>query len=177
MLRLIVLAYLLSGLMMSLYLAHIHITSHTFIVSNVPGGFMSGLIRSCITYVTRTGEALLNGPTSPGRNIRRIFCEPKVLCSCPRRSIMQCNMHNQCTMYDSHGVELCTMYDSHSVYLCVLWTICMYKFSRCHAIIFHGFFFPLTNFRQNSPGFWQNSSGNCQDEFQENHRFIGEVGR
>jgi hypothetical protein len=45
-------------------------------------------------------------------------------------------------MHDSYGLELRTMYDSHSVYLRVLWTICMYKFSRCHVIIFHGFFVP-----------------------------------
>jgi hypothetical protein len=44
MLQLIFLAPLLSGLMMSLYLAHIHITSQTFTVSNLPSGFMSGLI-------------------------------------------------------------------------------------------------------------------------------------
>jgi hypothetical protein len=32
--------------------------------------------------------------------------------------------------------ELYTMYDSHGVYLRVLWIICLYKFSRCHAVIF-----------------------------------------
>jgi hypothetical protein len=51
-----------------------------------------------------------------------------------------------CTMYDSHGLKLCTMYDSHGIYLRVLWTICMYKFSRCHAVVFHGFFVPFTDF-------------------------------
>jgi hypothetical protein len=60
MLQLIVLAPLLSGLMMSLYLTHIHITSQTFTVSNLPGGFMSELIRNFITYVTRTGEVMLS---------------------------------------------------------------------------------------------------------------------
>jgi hypothetical protein len=95
MLRWIVLAHLLSGLMISSYLAHIHITSQTFIVSNLPGGFTSGLIRICITCVTRTDKTLLNGSTSHGRNIRHIFFEPKVLCSCRRRSIMQYNMRNQ----------------------------------------------------------------------------------
>jgi hypothetical protein len=95
MLWLIVLAHLLSGLMMSPYLAHIHITSQTFIVINLPGGFMSRLIQSCITCVIRTGETLLNGPTSYDRNIRNIFFKPKVLCSCPWRSIMQCSMRNQ----------------------------------------------------------------------------------
>jgi hypothetical protein len=58
---------------------------------------MSGLIRNCITYVTRTGKALLNEPTSHGRNIRHIFFESNVLCSCRRRSIMQCSMCNQCS--------------------------------------------------------------------------------
>jgi hypothetical protein len=46
-------------------------------------------------------------------------------------------------MYDSYSLELCTIYDSHGVYLRVLWTICMYKFSRCHVVIFHGFLFHL----------------------------------
>jgi hypothetical protein len=35
-----------------------------------------------------TDEALLNGPISHGRNTRHTFFEPKVLCSCPQRSIM-----------------------------------------------------------------------------------------
>jgi hypothetical protein len=65
--------------------------------SQQPDGFMSGLIRSCITCVTGTDKTLLNGPTSHGRNIRYIFFEPKVLCSCRRKSIMQCNMRNQCS--------------------------------------------------------------------------------
>jgi hypothetical protein len=83
--------------MISPYLAHIHITSQTFIVSNLPCGFTSGLIRSCIICFTRTGKALLNGPTSHGRNIRHIFFKPKILCSCRRMSIMQCSMCNQCS--------------------------------------------------------------------------------
>jgi hypothetical protein len=97
MLRLIVLAPLLTGLMMSLSLAHINITSQTFRVSRLPGEFMSGLSPNFITCVTRTGKALLNGPTSHGRNTRSTFFEPKVLCSCPQMSIMQCRMHNQCS--------------------------------------------------------------------------------
>jgi hypothetical protein len=43
----------------------------------------------------------------------------------------------------------------------------MYKFSRYHVVVFYGFFFPLTDFRQNSSDFWQNLSENRQDEFQE----------
>jgi hypothetical protein len=97
MLWLIVLAPLLSGLMMFLSLAHIHITSQTFTVNSPLGGFMSELIRSFITCVTMTGETLLNGPTSHGRNTRHTFFEPKVLYSYPRRSIMQCRMRDQCS--------------------------------------------------------------------------------
>jgi hypothetical protein len=97
MLRLIVLAPLLTRLMMSLSLAHINMTSQTFRVSRLPDGFMSGLSPIFITCVTRTGKALLNGPTSHGRNTRPTFFEPKVLCSCPRTSIMQCRMRNQCS--------------------------------------------------------------------------------
>jgi hypothetical protein len=52
-------------------------------------------------------------------------------------------------MYGSHGFELCTMYDSHVIYLRVLCTIYMYKFSRCHAVIFHGFFVQFTVFSKN----------------------------
>jgi hypothetical protein len=72
-----------------------------------------------------------------------------------------------CTMYDSYGHELCIIYDSHDVYLRASWTICMYKFSRCHTVVFYGFFFAFTDFLQNSPGFWQNSPGNHHDEFRE----------
>jgi hypothetical protein len=97
MLRLIVLAPLLSGLMMSLSLAHINITSQTFRVSRLPGGFMSGLSPNYITCVTRTGKTLLNGPTSHGRNTRPTFFEPKILCSCPWTSIMHCRMRSQCS--------------------------------------------------------------------------------
>jgi hypothetical protein len=100
----IVLAYLLSGLMISPYLTHIHITSQTFTVSNLPGGFMSGLIRSYITCVIRTGKVLLNELTSHGRNIMHIFFESKVLCSCQRRSIMQYSMCKQCS-----GLFICIM--------------------------------------------------------------------
>jgi hypothetical protein len=71
-------------------------------------------------------------------------------------------------MYDSHDLKLCTMYDSHCVYLRVLWTICMYKFRRCHAVVFHGFFFPFTEF-------WQNSPKNRRGEFRKNRQFIGEI--
>jgi hypothetical protein len=62
---------------------------------------------------------------------------------------MQCSMRNQCSglfiyimnyLHDSY-LELCTMYDSYGVYLCVLWTICMYKFNRCHVVVFTVFSF------------------------------------
>jgi hypothetical protein len=97
MLWLIVLAPLLTGLMMSLSLAHINITSQTFRVSRLPGGFMSELSPNFITCVTRTGKALLNGPTSHGRNTMPTFFKPNVLYSYPRMSIMQCIMRNQCS--------------------------------------------------------------------------------
>jgi hypothetical protein len=140
---------------------HIHITSQTFTISNIPSGFMSGLIRSCITCVTRTGEALLNGLTSYGRDIRHIFFKPKVLCSCSRRSIIQCSMRNQCNSLFTCIMDylhipcmilmilsLCNMYASHSVYLRVLLTIYMYKFSRCQCRCFSRFFFLFTDFQQ-----------------------------
>jgi hypothetical protein len=93
--RLIVLVPLLNGLMMSLSLTHIHITYQAFTVSSLPSGFTSRLIQSFITYVIRTDETLLNGQTSHDRNTRHTFLEPNVLCLCPWRSIMQCNIHNQ----------------------------------------------------------------------------------
>jgi hypothetical protein len=43
------------------------------------------------------------------------------------------------------------MYDSYDIYLRVLWTICMYKFSRCHIIDFHYFSFHLPIFYKNYP--------------------------
>jgi hypothetical protein len=113
MLRWIVLAHLLSGLVIFSYLAHIHITSQTFTVSNLPGGFTSGLIRSCITCVSRTGKPLLNGSTSHGRNIRHIFFEPNVLYSCRRGSIMQYSMCNQ-----YNGLFICIM--NYLYVLCII---------------------------------------------------------
>jgi hypothetical protein len=59
-------------------------------------------------------------------------------------------------MYDFYGLELCIMYDSHVVYLRVLWTICMYKFSRCHIVGFHDFLFHLPIFDKNQPVFGKN---------------------
>jgi hypothetical protein len=82
---------------MYLSLAHIHITSYTFTVSSLSSRFMSRLIQSFITYVTRIGEALLNGPTSHDRNTRHTSFEPKGLYLCPQRSIMQYRMRNQCS--------------------------------------------------------------------------------
>jgi hypothetical protein len=53
----------------------------------------------------------------------------------------------------THGVDLYTMYDLHGVYLHVLWTICMSKFSRYYAVIFHDFSFPMIDFLDNSADF------------------------
>jgi hypothetical protein len=121
MLRSIVLTHFLSGLMMFPYLAHIHITSQTFTVSNLPGGFMSGLIRIRITCVIRTSDELLNGPTLHERNIRHIFFKPNVLCSCPQRSIMQYSMRNQCSGLFTRIIDyLYVLYMILMVWICVL---------------------------------------------------------
>jgi hypothetical protein len=168
---------------MSPYLAHIHITSQTFTVSNLPGGFMSGLIRSCITYVTRTGEALLNGSTSHGRNIRHIFFEPKVLCSCLWRSIMQCSMCNQCsglfTCIMNYLYVLCMILMLLSCVLCITLMVFIYVYYRlfaCTNLVDVMSLFS-TVFSFHLPIFWQNSPGNRHDEFWENHQFISEIGR
>jgi hypothetical protein len=70
------------------------------------------------------------------------------------------------------------MYDSHSVYLHVLWIIYMYKFSRCHVVVFHGFFVPFTEFRQKLAGFRQKTARNSPRRFsKKTAAFIGETGR
>jgi hypothetical protein len=190
MLQWIVLPHLLSGLMISPYLAHIHITSQTFTVSNLPGGFMSGLIRSCITCVIRTGKALLNGPTSHSRNIRHIFFEPKVLSSCRRRSIMQCSMRNQCsglfTCIMDYLHVLCMILMVLSCVLCMTLMVFIYMYYRLFActdlvdvtpLFFTIFSFHLPIFSKNCP-----VSGKIRLEistpiFGKNCRFIGELGR
>jgi hypothetical protein len=162
MLRWIVLSHLLSALMISPYLAHIHITSQTFTVSNLPNGFTSGLIRSCIICVTRTCKALLNGPTSHGRNIRHIFFEPKVLCSCRRRSIMQCSMRNQCsdlfTCIMDYLHVLCMILMVLSCVLCMTLIVFIYMYYGLFtctnlvdvmSLFFMVFSFHLLNFGKN----------------------------
>jgi hypothetical protein len=49
----------------------------------------------------------------------------------------------------------------------------MYKFSRCHAVIFHGFFIQFTVFSKNRPI----SEKIATPIFGKNHRFINEIGR
>jgi hypothetical protein len=120
MLQWIVLAHLLSGLIISPYLTHIHITSQTFTISNLTGGFTSVLIWNCITCVNRTGKTLLNESTLYGRNIRHIFFKPKVLCSCQRMSIIQCSMHNQCS-----GLFICIMDYLHVLYMILMVLSCV----------------------------------------------------
>jgi hypothetical protein len=123
--------------MISPYLAHIHITSQAFTVSNLPDEFMSGLIQSCITCVIRAGKTLLNGSTSHGRNIRHIFFKPKVLYSCRWRSIMQCNMHNQysslftCIMHYLHVLYMILMILSYV--LCITLMLFIYVYYRLFA--------------------------------------------
>jgi hypothetical protein len=73
-----------------------------------------------------------------------------------------------CIMYDFYGLELCIMYDSHGVYLRVLRTIYMYKFNRCHVVVFHGFFVPFTDFRQKLAGFRHKPPGNRHAGFLKN---------
>jgi hypothetical protein len=60
------------------------------------------------------------------------------------------------------------MYDSHGVYLRVLRTIYMYKFNRCHVVVFHGFFVPFTDFRQKLAGFRHKPPGNRRASFLKN---------
>jgi hypothetical protein len=167
MLQLIVLAHLLSGLMISPYLAHIYITSQTFTVSNLHSEFTSWLIQRCIICVTRTGKALLNEPTSHDRNIRHIFFEPKVLCSCQWMSIMQCNMHNQysglftCIM--NYLYVLCMIF---MVLSCVLCIYVCYRLFTCTNLVdvmslFSRFFRSiLLIFDKKSVGFWHKPLGN-----------------
>jgi hypothetical protein len=126
--------------MISPYLAHIHITSQIFTVSNLPGGFTTGLIRSGITCVTRTGKALLNGPTSHGRDIRHIFFEPKVLCSCQWRSIMQCSMHNQYS-----GLFTCIMDYLHVLCMILMFLSCVLCMSLMVFIYVYYGLFACTN--------------------------------
>jgi hypothetical protein len=150
--------------MISPYLAHIHITSQTFTVSTLPDGFTSGLIQSCITCVTRTDKALLNGPTSHGKNIRHIFFEPKVLCSCQWRSIMQCSMHNQCSGLFTCIIDflyvLCTILMVLSCVLCMTLMVFIYVYYGLFActnlvdvmsLFFTVFSFPSPNFGKNRP--------------------------
>jgi hypothetical protein len=66
------------------------------------------------------------------------------------------------------------MYDSHDDYLHVLWTIYMYKFSRCHVVVFHGFFIPFTDFRQKSAAFRHKPPENRPPVFSKTGRFIGQ---
>jgi hypothetical protein len=178
MLRWIVLTHLLSGLMISPFLTHIHIISQTFTVSNLPSGFMSGLIQSCITCVTRTDESLLNGLTLHGTDIRHIFFEPKAY-SCRWRSIMQCGMHNQysglftCIM--DYLYVLCMILMVLSCVLCMTLMVFIYVYYGLFAYInlvdvmplFSRFFVLFTDFWQNSLGFWQNSSENHHADFRE----------
>jgi hypothetical protein len=63
-----------------------------------------------------------------------------------------------CTVYNFYDIKLCTMYDSHDAYLCVLLTICIYKFSICHVVVFTVFSFHLPIFDKNRPV----SDTNCE---------------
>jgi hypothetical protein len=73
-----------------------------------------------------------------------------------------------CTVYNFYGLGLYTMFDSHDVYLCVLYTICMYKFSRCHIVVFTIFLFHLPIFDKKMAGFRQKPAGNRHAGFLKN---------
>jgi hypothetical protein len=82
-----------------------------------------------------------------------------------------------CIINDYYGLELCTMYDSHGVYLRILWTIYMYKFSRCHVIIFTVFSFHLPIFSKNHPVSDKIRPEIVTSIFEKTGRFIGETSR
>jgi hypothetical protein len=146
---------------MSLYLAHIHITSQIFTVSNLPDYFMSGLIQSFITCVIRTDETLLNELTSHDRNTRHTFFKSKVLCLCQQRSIMHCNMHNHCSSLFTYIMNYlyiqCMTLMVCICILCVTLMLFIYVYYRLFAYtnlvdIISLFFtiFSLTDFMKNS---------------------------
>jgi hypothetical protein len=166
MLRLIVLYHLLSGLMISPYMSHIHITSQIFTVSNLPGGFRSEMIQSCIACVTKTDKALLNESNSHDRNIRHIFFEPKILRSCRQMSIMQCNMRNQysdlfiCIMDYLHVLCMIIMILSYVLYMIYIY----YRLFACTNLVdvislFSQFFRYIYRFRQNSSEIFEKKTG------------------
>jgi hypothetical protein len=68
------------------------------------------------------------------------------------------------------------MYDSYGVYLRVLWTICMYKFSRCHVGVFTVFSFHLQNFGKNRPVSGKNRPELATPVFGKIGQFIGQTG-
>jgi hypothetical protein len=133
---------------MSPYLTYIHITSQTFTFSNLPGGFMSELIQNYITCVTRTDEALLNGPTSHDKNTKRIFFESKVLCSCLRRNIMQCSMHKQYS-----GLFTCIMDCLHILCMILMVWICVLCMTLVVFIYVYYELFACTNLVEVMPLF------------------------
>jgi hypothetical protein len=101
---------------------------------------MSGLILSCITCVTRTGDALLNGATSHGSNIRHIFFKSKVLCSYPRMSIMQCSMRNQCS-----SLFICIIDYLHILYMILMMLSCVLCMTLIAFIYVYYGLFACTN--------------------------------
>jgi hypothetical protein len=74
-------------------------------------------------------------------------------------------------VYASNCLKLCTMYDSHGVYLRVLWTICMYKFSITHVVVFHDFFHSIYRISAKIGRFLTKTVRNSP------RRFIGKTGR
>jgi hypothetical protein len=150
--------------MISSYLTYIYIISQTFTIINLLSGFTSGLIQSCIACITRTGKTLLNRSTSYGRNIRHIFFEPKVLCSCQRRSIIQCSIHKQCSDLFTYIMNylhiLCMIFMILSCVLCMTLMMFIYVYYRLFiytnlvdimSLFFMIFWFHLLIFNKNRP--------------------------
>jgi hypothetical protein len=133
--------------------------------------FTSGLIQRCIPYVIRTGKILLNVPTSYGRNIRHIFFESKILCSCRRMSIIQYNMCNHCnglfTCVINYLHVLCMIFMILSCVICMTLMVFIYVYYRLFActnlvdvmsLFFTVFSFHLPIFHKNRSVFGTNCS-------------------
>jgi hypothetical protein len=150
--------------MISSYLTYKHIISQIFTVINLPSEFMSGFIQSCIACIIRTGKILLNRSTSYGRNIRHIFFEPKLLCSCQWMSIIQYSMHKQCSDLFTYIMNylhiLCMIFMFLSCVLCMTLMMFIYVYYRLFiytnlidiiSLFFTVFWFHLLIFNENRP--------------------------
>jgi hypothetical protein len=101
---------------------------------------------------------------------------------------MQCSMRNQysglftcmnylhvlCMILMVLNYILCM---THGVYLRILWSIYIYKFNRCHAVIFTVFSFHLLIFDKNRPVSAKIRPEITTPIFFKKRRFIGETSR